>query len=130
MAAPEPAPRRILKRTEPTEPTEGRQRQRPPMNPHVIVEYECGACAARNVVTREVRFLQTFVVRDNVNNAFDSPAAALPGQYKFTRTQADTDAEREVEDILNCKDTGADDCEFQVNITNAVAAAAATTTTK
>jgi hypothetical protein len=94
----------------------------------VIVEYECGACAARNVVTREVRFLQTFVVRDGDAGAEpDFPAAA---DYKFAADQRrDEDADREVDDILNCKD----DPEFQVNISNALAAAAAaatTTTTK
>lgn len=121
-------PRRVLKRTEPlavaVAQQQPRKRPRQSTNPNVIVEYECGACAARNVVTREVRFLQTFVVRDGDAGADpDFPAAS---DYKFAADQRrDEDADREVDDILNCKD----DPEFQVNISNALAAAAAAATT-
>lgn len=105
------------------------------MNPNVIVEYECNACGAVNVVTREVRFLQTFVVRDNTASAaaaneLDSSTTAASGAADGCDTKSlvsptddmrDEDAEREVNAILNCKDTGNDDCEFQVNIPNASA---------
>jgi hypothetical protein len=114
---------------------EHRKRPRQPMPPNVIVEYECNACGAVNVVTREVRFLQTFVVRDN-NSAATAAGDECPATTTTTAAtdckspvsttdqMRDEDAEREVNAILNCKDTGIDDCEFQVNIPNA------TTTTK
>ena len=56
------APPRVPKRrgdpAPPQKPTRSIKRH---IDPTVIWEYECGACNARNVVRREVRFLQTHV---------------------------------------------------------------------
>lgn len=94
-------------------------------NPNVIVEYECGACKARNVVTREVRFLQTFVARgdDDATAAAasqpqkESPpnATSLPN---FTYASARDDyenieVEREVDAIVDCKNN-IDVCEIDL----------------
>ena len=82
------------------------------------------------MVTREVRFLQTFVVRDTNHNAagaedanFPAVSAACGSKSALSQTdeQREEDAESEVNAILNCKDAGIDDCEFQVNIPNAAA---------
>jgi hypothetical protein len=147
--------RRILKRKDAsvsqTANSGQQQQQQPhqyPFNPHVIVEYECGACKARNVVTREVRFLQTFVPHngddtDAVSTAATANAAATTSLSTKTTTsvaqsfRADAakinhlyceddkrmELDRETDAILNCKnneDTSddTDACHFQINISN------------
>lgn len=139
VAAPEPT-RRIQKRKD-ASPDEASAKQlqtrsRRQATPSVIVEYECGACCARNIVTREVRYLQTFVKRS------ESPPSHSQSKHsdskKHSLNEQETDAynanDKEWDDILHCKNSDNDDensepCQFEVNLTGSDSTVTITTST-